>query len=46
MPGQWLAVRGRLTRPDGVPTLHNPAFDLIDAPEAALRARPPREESP
>ena len=42
----WLAVRGRLTRPDGVLTLHNPAFDLIDAPEAALRARPPREESP
>ena len=46
MPGQWLAVRGRLARGAGAPTRHNPEFDLIDAPEAAHRTRPPREESP
>jgi len=34
MPGEWLTVRGRVTQMDGVPTLHNPEFDLVDAPEA------------
>lgn len=36
MPGEWLTVRGRVTQMDGVPTLHNPEFDLVDAPEATL----------
>lgn len=46
MPGDWLTVRGRLATVDEVPTLYNPEFDLIDAPEAAPRTRAPREESP
>ena len=36
MTGEWLTVRGRVTQMDGVPTLHNPEFDLVDAPEATL----------
>ena len=36
MPGEWLTVRGRVTQMDGVPTLHNPEFDLVDAPGATL----------
>lgn len=32
MPGQWLRVRGTLTAVGGVPTVHNPAYDLVSAP--------------
>ena len=32
LPGQWLRVRGTLTTADGVPTVHNPAYDLVPAP--------------
>lgn len=34
MPGEWLRIRGRLVEIDGVPTLHNPEFDLVDGPAA------------
>lgn len=36
MPGAWLRLRGRVRELDGVPTVHNPEFDLIEEP-AALR---------
>lgn len=32
LPGQWLRIRGTLTSADGVPTVHNPAYDLVAAP--------------
>lgn len=34
MPGEWLRIRGRVVEIDGVPTLHNPEFDLVDGPTA------------
>ncbi len=32
LPGQWLRVRGTLTSVDDVPTVHNPAYDLVAPP--------------
>lgn len=32
LPGQWLRLRGTLTSVDGVPVVHNPAYDLVAPP--------------
>ena len=34
MPGQWLTVTGAVTVSEGVPTIFNPAYELIEAPSS------------